>query len=112
MDVAYTSTEVICFFRIPLQIETKAGEQKYIPLELKTGKSNLNTEHATQVMLYCLALASRQVGTFFNFLNNSIKQTSVDFGFLLTEDNLHRNRTYRRWYGKIGFVFFKRTVEG
>uniref|UniRef100_A0A158Q8K4 DNA helicase n=1 Tax=Elaeophora elaphi TaxID=1147741 RepID=A0A158Q8K4_9BILA len=43
-----------------LKIKKKNGEQKLVPVELKTGKSNPNTAHATQVMLYCLALASKQ----------------------------------------------------
>ncbi|VDK75731.1 unnamed protein product, partial [Onchocerca ochengi] len=43
-----------------LKIRKKDGDQKLFPVELKTGKSNPNTEHVTQVMLYCLALASKQ----------------------------------------------------
>nr|CRZ22539.1 BMA-DNA-2 [Brugia malayi] len=46
------------YFKFP--VEKKNGEKKLIPIELKTGKSNPNTEHITQVMLYCLALASKQ----------------------------------------------------
>ncbi|VDO58201.1 unnamed protein product [Onchocerca flexuosa] len=43
-----------------LKINKKDGDEKLFPVELKTGKSNPNTEHVTQVMLYCLALASKQ----------------------------------------------------
>uniref|UniRef100_A0A1I7VFT6 DNA replication ATP-dependent helicase/nuclease n=1 Tax=Loa loa TaxID=7209 RepID=A0A1I7VFT6_LOALO len=50
-----------------LKVKKKNGEQKLVPVELKTGKSNPNTEHVTQVMLYCLALASKQ-GTIENGL--------------------------------------------
>ncbi|VDM07533.1 unnamed protein product, partial [Wuchereria bancrofti] len=50
--------EKFYYFKFP--VEKKNGEKKLIPIELKTGKSNPNTEHITQVMLYCLALASKQ----------------------------------------------------
>ncbi|KAL3995621.1 AAA domain family protein [Acanthocheilonema viteae] len=43
-----------------LKVKKRNGEQKLVPVELKTGKSNANTAHVTQVMLYCLALASKQ----------------------------------------------------
>uniref|UniRef100_A0A183EIR5 Cas_Cas4 domain-containing protein n=1 Tax=Gongylonema pulchrum TaxID=637853 RepID=A0A183EIR5_9BILA len=52
------------YFTVPLfyilRVVTEAGEEMLTPLELKTGKSNVNTEHAMQVMLYCLALTSKQ----------------------------------------------------
>lgn len=49
-------------------MKKRNGEQKLVPVELKTGKSKLNTEHVTQVMLYSLALASKQVNTTSKYL--------------------------------------------
>ncbi|CAG9529788.1 unnamed protein product [Cercopithifilaria johnstoni] len=50
-----------------VKVKKRNGEQKLVPVELKTGKSNPNIAHITQVMLYCLALASKQ-GTIENGL--------------------------------------------
>ncbi|MCP9263942.1 BMA-DNA-2 [Dirofilaria immitis] len=58
----------------------KGGKQKLVPVELKTGKSNPNTEHVTQVMLYCLALASKQgaieSGLLFYLLDATLRTVS------------------------------------
>ncbi|VDN03912.1 unnamed protein product [Thelazia callipaeda] len=42
-----------------LKVKAQNGERKLIPMELKSGKSNPNIEHTTQVMLYCLALTAK-----------------------------------------------------
>ncbi|KAM3718203.1 DNA replication ATP-dependent helicase/nuclease DNA2 [Dirofilaria immitis] len=63
-----------------LKMEKKGGKQKLVPVELKTGKSNPNTEHVTQVMLYCLALASKQgaieSGLLFYLLDATLRTVS------------------------------------
>lgn len=48
---------------VSVKVRTRSGKEAIEPLELKTGKSGANVEHAGQVLLYCLALSSKNTNS-------------------------------------------------